>query len=972
MDFEKNILLESIKTGLINEHIESDISFQPKIITNDYEKREKVLSSINFLLEECDEFFFNVAFVTKSGVISLLNTLKKIERLGVKGKILISKYQNFSDPNALRMLMKFSNIDLRLIDENNFHAKGYLFKKKNNYELIIGSSNLTQDALSKNTEYNLKLSLSNKSKLAKEALSIFQKYFLQGINLTEDFLCNYEQIFNEYRSFEKSKNLKVYKVFQKLKPNSMQKHALKNLRALREAKVDKALLISATATGKTFLSAFDVKQFNAKKVLFVVHRWNIAKKAMDSFKEIFKTERTYGLFESSSKNMNEDFIFTTNLTLSNSENIKRFEPDSFDYIIIDETHRAGAATYQKIINYFSPKFILGMTASPERTDDYDIFELFDHNIAYEIRLQKAMEMELIVPFHYFGVTDISVNGQLLDENADFNQLTENERVNRIIEISKEYGCHDNSIRGLVFCSRKEEANELSNKFNLRGLKSLALTGSNTEYEREKAIERLESNNAEYKLDYIFTVDIFNEGIDIPRINQIIMLRPTQSNIIFIQQLGRGLRKYQNKEYLTVIDFIGNYQNNFLIPVALFGDTSFNKDTLRKLISSGNSEIPGASTINFDEISKQKIFDSISNSNLQTKKDLIKDYQILKSRIGRIPTMVDFLENNSRDPIQFVTYSNSYFEFVKSVEKDFDINLDPSNLKLLEIFSRDINNGLSFFDVFLIKVIIEEKSIYAENLQKKICEKLDINFDINSISFILNILNLNYFIERKDNQRIPLRNIYDFEIVKFNDNKISIGSSLKKALQEKVFYKYFNDSIDYALRTFEDKFRKTDFVDGFLRYEKYTRRDIHKILNWSIEPIHQNVGGYKVSDDSKNCPIFITYKKSENIKYTSKYEDKFINKNTLEWFSKQKRTLKSSDVQEIINSKENKMILPLFLKKDDNEGKEFYFLGNLEVDKNSVEETIIEDKKNNKSQKLVKMKMYLDKPVEENLYKYLIN
>lgn len=972
MDFEKNILLESIKTGLINEHIESDISFQPKIITNDYEKREKVLSSINFLLEECDEFFFNVAFVTKSGVISLLNTLKKIERLGVKGKILISKYQNFSDPNALRMLMKFSNIDLRLIDENNFHAKGYLFKKKNNYELIIGSSNLTQDALSKNTEYNLKLSLSNKSKLAKEALSIFQKYFLQGINLTEDFLCNYEQIFNEYRSFEKSKNLKVYKVFQKLKPNSMQKHALKNLRALREAKVDKALLISATATGKTFLSAFDVKQFNAKRVLFVVHRWNIAKKAMDSFKEIFKTERTYGLFESSSKNMNENFIFTTNLTLSNSENIKRFEPDSFDYIIIDETHRAGAATYQKIINYFSPKFLLGMTATPERTDDYDIFELFDHNIAFEIRLQKAMEMDLIVPFHYFGVTDISVNGELLDENADFNQLTENERVNRIIEISKEYGCHDDSIRGLVFCSRKEEANELANKFNLRGLKSLALTGSNTEYEREKAIERLESNNAEYKLDYIFTVDIFNEGIDIPRINQIIMLRPTQSNIIFIQQLGRGLRKYQNKEYLTVIDFIGNYQNNFLIPVALFGDTSFNKDTLRKLVSSGNSEIPGASTINFDEISKQKIFDSISNSNLQTKKDLIKDYQILKSRIGRIPTMVDFLETNSRDPIQFVTYSNSYFEFVKSVEKDFDINLDPSNLKLLEIFSRDINNGLSFFDVFLIKVIIEEKSIYAENLQKKICEKLDINFDINSISFILNILNLNYFIERKDNQRIPLRNIYDFEIVKFNDNKISIGSSLKKALQEKVFYKYFNDSIDYALRTFEDKFRKTDFVDGFLRYEKYTRRDIHKILNWSIEPIHQNVGGYKVSDDSKNCPIFITYKKSENIKYTSKYEDKFINKNTLEWFSKQKRTLKSSDVQEIINSKENKMILPLFLKKDDNEGKEFYFLGNLEVDKNSVEETIIEDKKNNKSQKLVKMKMYLDKPVEENLYKYLIN
>ena len=972
MDFEKNILLESIKTGLINEDIESDIFFQPKIITNDYEKKEKVLASIDFLLQECDEFFFNVAFVTKSGVLSLFNTFKKIERLGKKGKILISKYQNFSDPYALRMLMKFSNIDLRLIDENNFHAKGYLFKTKDNYELIIGSSNLTQDALSKNTEYNLKLSLSNKSKLAKEAISIFQKYFLQGINLTEDFLCNYEQIFNEYRSFDKSLKLKAERVFETLKPNSMQKNALENLRALREAKVNKALLISATATGKTYLSAFDVKQFDAKKVLFIVHRWNIAKKALDSFKKIFKAERTYGLFETSSKDINKDFIFTTNLTLSNSENLKRFEPDAFDYIIIDETHRAGAATYQKIINYFSPKFLLGMTASPERTDDYDIFELFEHNIAYEIRLQKAMEEELIVPFHYFGVTDISVNGELLDENADFNQLTENERVNRIIEISKEYGCHDNSIRGLVFCSRKEEANELANKFNLRGLKSLALTGSNTEYEREKAIERLESDNDEYKLDYIFTVDIFNEGIDIPRINQIIMLRPTQSNIIFIQQLGRGLRKYQNKEYLTVIDFIGNYQNNFLIPVALFGDTSFNKDTLRKLLSSGNSEIPGASTINFDEISKRKIFESISDANLQTRRALFNDYKLLKNRLGRTPMMLDFLENKSRDPIQFVTYAKSYLDFLNLVEKDFDIFLDPTNLKLLQILSGDINNGCSFLDVFILKIISQDKTITIESLQNKINEKYKIVLKKDSLKKIINILNLNFFFERKGGQRTPIGDIYNFQIIKMEGNSLFIGNSLEKALQNNVFNKFFFDSLGYSLKSFELKSRRTDYLDGFLRYEKYTRRDIHKILNWPNEPNHVNIGGYKSSEDKDNCPIFVTYKKAEDIADTIKYEDKFINNRTLQWFSKHRRTFKSNDVQEIKNSKENNMRLPLFLKKDDNEGGEFYFLGDLEVDKNSLSETFIEDKKNDKKEQIVRMEMFLDKPIKDDLYKYIID
>ena len=356
---------------------------------------------------------------------------------------------------------------------------------------------------------------------------------------------------------------------------------------------------------------------------------------MESFEKIFGDERTYGLYKGSINDINFDFIFSTNLTISNSQNLNKFSPDFFDYIIIDETHRAGASTYQKIINYFSPKFLLGMTASPERTDGFDIFKLFDHNIAYEIRLQKAMEEELVVPFHYFGITDLNINGEIIDEKSDFNKLICDERVERILDISDKYGCDDNIIRGIVFCSRKDEAYELANKFNLKGRKSITLTGSQSEDERENAIQQLESDNLEEKLEFIFAVDIFNEGIDIPRINQIIMLRPTQSNIIFIQQLGRGLRRFEKKEYLTVIDFIGNYQNNFLIPVALFGDTSYNKDNLRKLLSAGSAHIPSASTVNFDEISKKKIFDSISNANLQTKRELINDYRLMKYKLEDI-------------------------------------------------------------------------------------------------------------------------------------------------------------------------------------------------------------------------------------------------------------------------------------------------------------------------------------------------
>ena len=743
MESENSILSQAIKTGLIDKNIESSINLQPKIITNNFQNNEKVLSVINDLLVDCEEFFFNVAFLTKSGVLSLINTLERIEKSGINGKVLISKYQNFSDPNALRMLLNFSNIELRVIDENNFHAKGYLFKLKNNYELIIGSSNLTQDALSKNTEYNLKLSLSKNSKLKSEALSLFTRYFSKGIKVSERFLNEYEQVYGEIKRVNQSVSTKKIDKFSPIEPNVMQKEALINLENLRRANVKKALLISATATGKTYLSAFDAKNFNAKRVLFIVHRWNIAKKAMESFEKIFGDERTYGLYKGSINDINFDFIFSTNLTISNSQNLNKFSPDFFDYIIIDETHRAGASTYQKIINYFSPKFLLGMTASPERTDGFDIFKLFDHNIAYEIRLQKAMEEELVVPFHYFGITDLNINGEIIDEKSDFNKLICDERVERILDISDKYGCDDNIIRGIVFCSRKEEAYQLANKFNLKGRKSITLTGSQSEDERENAIQQLESDNLEEKLEFIFAVDIFNEGIDIPRINQIIMLRPTQSNIIFIQQLGRGLRRFEKKEYLTVIDFIGNYQNNFLIPVALFGDTSYNKDNLRKLLSAGSAHIPGASTVNFDEISKKKIFESISNANLQTKRELINDYRIMKYKLGRYPMMMDFFNNNARDPIQFVKHSKSYIEFLNMVEDDFQIDLNYKNLKLLQISSQFLNNGKSILDVYLIKILCIEERISTEDFKNRIEEKFKIIVENQQLKavLILSILNI---------------------------------------------------------------------------------------------------------------------------------------------------------------------------------------------------------------------------------------
>ena len=433
----------------------------------------------------------------------------------------------------------------------------------------------------------------------------------------------------------------------------MQSEALQKLEEIRSEQKDKALIISATGTGKTYLSAFDVQAFNPKRMLFVVHRLNIAKTALDTFRKVFKNTKSLGLYSGKNRDLEADFIFSTVQTISREDHLSKFKKDHFDYIIIDESHRSGADSYLRLIEYFKPKFLLGMTATPERTDGNDIFSLFDHNIAYEIRLNKAMEEGMLSQFHYFGITDLKVNNELLDNTKDFNLLNTDERVNKIIEKAQLYGCDNGIIRGLVFCSRNIEAQLLSEKFNENGFKTISLSGGNSELERAEAIKLLESDNINEKIDYIFTVDIFNEGIDIPKINQILMIRPTESAIVFVQQLGRGLRKANGKDYLTIVDFIGNHKNNYLIPVALYGDTSYNKDTIRKLISEGSKMLPGSSTINFDEITKENIFKSIDSANMKILSDLKKDYSLLKYRLGRVPMMMDFLKHESRDPFLFI-------------------------------------------------------------------------------------------------------------------------------------------------------------------------------------------------------------------------------------------------------------------------------------------------------------------------------
>lgn len=961
-DFEK-----SIQTGFIDKSISSDFLYQPELLVNKKEPKTKVLLTIISELETCESFYISVAFVTTGGIATLMNTLLSLEKRNIQGKVLVSQYLNFTQPEALKRLLKFKNIELRIATKENSHSKGYLFKTSDYYNLIIGSSNLTDAALTTNKEWNLKVSAMRDSEIVDKVVGEFEADFKNGAIVTSQFIADYSIIYEKQRLFNKTEGF-VQVDTKKVTPNSMQQEALKNIEVLRSDNKNKALLISATGTGKTFLAAFDAKAFNPKKLLFIVHRLNIAKKALETFQSVFGDSKSMGLYSGNYKDLDRDFVFSTIQTISKESHLSKFDKELFDYIIIDESHRSGSESYLRLIEYFNPNFLLGMTATPERTDGNNIFKLFDYNIAYEIRLNRAMEEEMLSPFHYFGVTDLSINNKSIENKSDFNLLTADERVNKIIENADLYGCDNGIIRGLVFCSRNEEALILSKKFNQRGFKTVALSGDSSEEERLKAIELLESDNLIEKLDYIITVDIFNEGIDIPKVNQIIMMRPTDSSIIFIQQLGRGLRKADGKHYVTIIDFIGNYSNNYLIPIALYGDTSYNKDRLRKLLSDGSRELPGTSTINFDEISKDKIFKSIESVKMDNFADLRKDYNLLKYKIGRIPMMMDFVTHGSRDPYLYVDYAKSYFNFVYKVEHNLAHPLSSKLIKLLELFSKEINNAKRITECILLKELILNKSISAPFFKAIIKDLYNIDISDETLTSTISNLNFEFIREKKNGKLISTKEIYDLKTVHVDNGNIFLETEFTQFLQIDIFKKYLMDSVELSISTYNKLFKKHYWNDGFILYQKYSRKDVFRILNVSENPVAQNVGGYLVSPDSSNCPIFVNYHKEDNISESTKYEDEFINNKEFNWMSKSNRKITSNDVQSILGA-HGKIRLPLFIKKNNDEGSEFYYMGDIHPNKDMVEQTAMENDQGNKVS-VVKIRFNLEHSVPDNLYRYI--
>ena len=936
---------------------------QQEILTNQPKQKKYVYSKLSYLLKTNDitEVIILVAFITPDGLYLILNELKELLEKQVKVVIITGFMNNFNSPRVFEFMLRINNLEVRIADISGYHPKLYIVKHKDgSSSYIIGSSNLTNNALRRNFETNIYLEYSQGAVIPQQIDEVYQQVYSQSQPLSSELL-------EEYRNKYELARVKLEKtpspLAEILVPNSMQKKALVALNRLREQNQNKALIISATGSGKTYLSTFAIKEFAAKRVLFIVHRENILNAAIHSYAKVFP-QLNSGKLTGELKQFESDFIFASLQTLQKDEYLYQFEVDYFDYIVIDEVHRAGSDGYQKILKHFRPKFLLGMTATPERSDSFDIYQIFDHNIAYEIRLNEALGENLVCPFHYFGISELIVNNNYLNDYSCFNQVNYSDRVGHIIANLKLYG-HGGSdkVRGLIFVSRVEEVHELSRHFNLVGYKTLSLSGVHDDSYRENAIQLLANKpydangkSQEY-LDYIFSVDIFNEGIDIPCVNQIVLLRPTQSAIVFIQQLGRGLRKSPDKDYCVVLDFIGNYTSSFLIAVALSGNNSYNKEDLRSFVSEANSLIPSNISVSFDRVTRERIYQSINNIQIN-RKFINQNYQELKKKLNCIPELIDFRLYNSIDPKIIFRYQsqsnkimyNNYYELLKYHDDIADAFSDNS-LTYLSYITQELLFAARPDELFVLLNLVsgcnDENLIYAG-----LASEYGVQLSGQKQIAIRNILTLT--------TSNALQKKYSVNLLDVDDNQFRLSDDFSQNLENTSFKALVLQTIKLGLSYFEG-YKSITKDNDFILYNKYSRKELVRLLNVNLS-METSIYGYRIIANS--VPIFITYKKIAANQMNAKYDNIFLNSQDLVWYSRPYGATISPELMKIINYRDNNLKIMIFLKKSDNEGGEHYYLGSADI--HSYQE------KSLASKNVMQFILRLTTPLLDSYFDYFVN
>lgn len=851
------------------------------------------LQRLRDCFNKCSSFSLTVSFIKEAGLRLIQKEIENALNRGIKGRIITSTYQNFTDIPSLRIFKKWMetypnfscHLDFNSFEDNGFHTKGYIFQTKNGYEFLVGSSNITRFALLKNIEWNVSLTRNKEDKIINEALLEFDSLWNKTNLLSEEIIKKYTtQIEYAIERWDMDYGYNQIKVI----PNAMQKAALKEIRRYRDMGEKRALIIAATASGKTFLAAFDAYNFNAKRLLFIVHRDTILNDAKKTFEKIFGSTRTYGLFTGQEKNLDADFIFATNTMMAT--HLDSFNTNDFDYIIFDECHHITNTTYEKILNYFTPAFLLGLTATPERMDKQDVFAIFNYVVPYELRLRDAINNDLVVPFKYFAVRDEMVDYSDKEKINFLKNYFQDDNHIQFISNQIEAYRPEGKLKAIGFCRSVDHARQMSLEMNDLGYHTTFLTGENNTGERSKAFKDLADDNND--LEIIFSVDILNEGVDLPSVNMVLFLRPTESQTIFIQQLGRGLRKYKNKQFLTVLDFIGNsYDRSTQIALglgSLSSSTVLEKALLSSLVRNDFKDLglPGVE-IHFDERSKEEILKHIENTNFNTAFRLRSDYFSFKKYLAekRYPSHMDYLNSDcAPDLLRFLKAkmkgkkNYSYYNFLRNIGEDVPL-FNESEIRLLEVIS-DLLPLTRREEYLIIKQVLDNQ----------------IDFDLLT----------------KEYKRV---NPYSLKTAVDNliSRKVIINSSPYKLNYEKgkgtAFEDFLNDLLEYGLERYENEFG--DFEGPFKMYGNYQK---DKIMMEIDGKQYSYMQGTKYDTKNKITYVFVGLEKDKVAKGNFDYKDKFLSPSIFQWESVNKTTKDNAEGKKLLATK----IVHLFVRKVDEE------------------------------------------------------
>lgn len=849
---------------------------------------QKFIDKLKENIDGCTSFCFSVSFIKKPGLKLIAPNLEAALARGACGRLITSTYQNFTDVDSL---LFFYDLQSRYPDQFScrldrdcfhdfhgnvvgFHSKGYLFEFGDHRELLVGSSNITVYALLKNIEWDVSVIEDEGNRTVEAALDEFQRLWENTLPLTKDLIDEYRM--RLYYSIERW-DMDYDVANAEVKPNYMQRRALKELNRIRAMGVEKALVVASAGSGKTYMSAFDALNFNPRRLLYVVQEGSILMKSYETFQRVFGAEKSYGIYNGEYKESDADFVFSTNITMANS--LELFEKHTFDYIIIDECHHAVAETYRKIIEYFEPQFLLGITATPERMDGGDVFGLFDQNVPYELRLRDAIVNDLVVPFKYYGIRDelIEYGIQQTRGHQFVEQFSEESHCEFIYQMIERHRPEGQKLKALAFCRDISHAIRMSQAMG-EYYHTQYLTGRNSVGERVRAYKDLQDDFAD--LEILFTVDILNEGVDIPGVNMVLFLRPTDSQTIFIQQLGRGLRKYEGKQYVTVLDFIGNdYKRSVQIAFAL-GNLAENFVVEKKLIADlivDDFKSIGLKDygveIHLDDLSKKEILSFIDQVNFNTKTYLEQDYKNFKNYISSpgYPRHVDYLNNDyAPDLIRFMQASmggknRSYYTFLTKIGEENLPSFDDRQHAFVDYVSEMLPLVRPYEYLILQKLVLDAGSAKLADIKKYI-QIQNQECDPEALAHAIKYMLQTGFFQQQGK---------DFSL-----KEISLGVELVEYLQ---------DLLEYGLGKYDVDFYGFDEKEQFQLWKPYRKEQVQQLLLNNPGDIMK---GTKIYDDV--AYTFVTVIKDSHTSEALKYSDGYIDAQTFQWETVARITEKELD------------------------------------------------------------------------------